>query len=133
MKYSFLYKYIVLIIIVISSLSCSKKKSFDEFSGVWSVEDSGIQGLEITYRFSNDTIFVDTNIDKVLADSLGENKFRRSILTYIVKSDSLSFYFLDVTEPVTGTKGEYRIALDKDKMTIKDNNGEIFNLNKSQK
>jgi hypothetical protein len=107
--------------------SCSENKK-ENFLGRWKVEETGIKGLEITYEIKEGKIVIESRMDRIMADSLGEPLLKSIEFNYNVRTDSASLSILTVNDPENNVSGEYKISISENEMTLYDFQGEKTHL-----
>jgi hypothetical protein len=107
--------------------SCSKKDP-EKLPGKWKVEEVGLRGMEITYEFTKDKIYIESKLDKNIADSLGQEMVKKIEENYSIKPEDLEVYTLLVVNKQTNDTGQYVITIDGEKMHLTDFQGEKFTL-----
>jgi hypothetical protein len=124
---NFFRRFLPLIILGFFATSCSENKK-ETFLGKWKVEETGIQGLDITYEIKEGKIVIESRLDRVIADSLGEPQFKTIEFNYIIRTDSASFFILTVNDPKNDISGEYQINITGNEMTLYDFQNEKIHL-----
>lgn len=121
--------WLILCFFVLFALSCTKKDP-EKLLGKWKVEEVGLRGMEITYEFTKDKIYIESKLDKNIADSLDQEIVKKIEENYSIKPEDLEVYTLLVVNKQTNDTGQYVITIDGEKMQLTDFQGEKFTLMK---
>jgi hypothetical protein len=127
MKHIFLI-FTALIIVSLSILSCSKSPS-KNLIGKWKADSiAGMpKGLEtqIYYEFTKEKIKATGTVHGEPLDDIE--------MPYTFKSEEGNTIVLDVIHPVTGAKGEFKIKIDGNTMSLRDPDNKEFVFSKMDK
>jgi|WetSurMetagenome_2_1015567.scaffolds.fasta_scaffold435123_1 hypothetical protein len=120
MKNTF-FTFLVLIIVSLALVSCSKSPS-KNLIGKWKVDSvAGMpKGLEteIYYEFTKENIIATGTVHGEPLDKME--------MPYTLKSEEGNNLILDVIHPTSGAKGEFKINIDGKKMSLKDPDDKPF-------
>jgi hypothetical protein len=116
----------IIIILALSFTACSKKGA-DKIIGKWKadkieeMEKAGIR-FELTYEFTKDKIILEQTINGQLQP--------KAEAVYTIKSDDGNNILLEATHQESQAKGEFKIKLEDNRMTLIDPDNMTLKLTK---
>jgi len=118
--------FVLVVLLIIGFTGCSKKGT-DKIMGKWKAidfADTSMRSmqLEVTYEFKKDSIINEGSVH-------GEPLPRMAIY-YTVKADDGKTILLEATHPQSQQKGDFKLVLDGDKMTLTDPGNTVMTLQK---
>jgi hypothetical protein len=120
------FLFFILLIAVIGFSSCSKKGT-DKILGKWKAidfADTMIKSMQVdvTYEF--------TKVKIINEGSVHGQPMPRLEIPYIIKSEEGNTIVLEGTHPQSNAKGDFKIVVDGDKMTLTDPGQTVITLQK---